>query len=154
MGWGSSAQVGRLNVWGTKAELGAGLVGRKLAGPPVAFIAGRPRAALLFWFLVVVLLSICLLSSGIVAACIAAHILSCLMIQSQKIGKDGCWVFWFYLVILVLCMFFVVHVIVLSDGPGRNQGRVLIDRRQVKSPQYFYCWPSQGGSSVLVLWWF
>ena len=39
-----------------KAELGAGLVDRRLVQapppppPPSNFIAGRPRAALLFWF--------------------------------------------------------------------------------------------------------
>ena len=38
-------------IWRTRAELGAG-VGRPPAGsgPPVVFIAGRHRAALLFWF--------------------------------------------------------------------------------------------------------
>ena len=36
-------------------------------------IAGRPKAALLFWFLKVVLLSICLWSASIVATFIAAH---------------------------------------------------------------------------------
>ena len=38
---------------------------------------GRPKAALLFWFLMVVLLSICLLSASIVATCIAAHFALC-----------------------------------------------------------------------------
>ena len=40
-----------LCVWGTKAELRA-RVGRPQTNwsPPVIFIAGRPKAALLFWF--------------------------------------------------------------------------------------------------------
>ena len=55
---------------------------------------------------------------------------------------------WFVLVLW--CDAFVV--IVLSDEPRQNQGRGLVNRKLVKSPQQFYCWPSQGGSSVLVLW--
>ena len=43
-------------------------------------------------------------------------------------------------------------LIVLSDEPRQNQGRGLVDRKLVKAPQQFYCWPSQGGSSVLVFW--
>ena len=39
--------------------------------------AGRPKAALLFRFLMVVLLSIYLLSSGIVTPCKAAHFALC-----------------------------------------------------------------------------
>ena len=38
---------------GTRAELGARIVDRGLVQappPPVIFIAGRPKAALLFWF--------------------------------------------------------------------------------------------------------
>ena len=51
MGWESSTRAGQLGVWGAGAGLWAG-VGRPQAGwgPPVIFIAGRPRAALLFWF--------------------------------------------------------------------------------------------------------
>ena len=41
------------------------------------FIAGRPKAALLFWFLIVVLLTICLWSASIVATCIAANFALC-----------------------------------------------------------------------------
>ena len=39
-----------------------------------------------------------------------------------------------------------------SDESRQNQGRGLVDNKLVKAPQYFYCWPSQGCSSVLVLW--
>ena len=51
MGWESSTQAGRLGVWGARAGLGAGL-GRPQAGwgPPVIFMAGRTKVALLFWF--------------------------------------------------------------------------------------------------------
>ena len=49
----------------------------KLVEAPSNFIAGRPKAALLFWFLMVVLLSVCLLSASIVATCIAAHFALC-----------------------------------------------------------------------------
>ena len=44
-------QTKQLSVWGTKAELRA-RVGRPQTSwsPPVIFIAGRPKAALLFWF--------------------------------------------------------------------------------------------------------
>ena len=46
--------------------------------PPSSIIAGRPKAALLFWFIMIVLLSICLWSASIVATCIAAHSALCL----------------------------------------------------------------------------
>ena len=44
-------QTKQLSVWGTKAELGA-RVGRPQTSwsPLVIFIAGRPKAAVLFWF--------------------------------------------------------------------------------------------------------
>ena len=47
----SSTQTKQLSVLGTKAELRA-RVGRPQtsSSPPVIFIAGRPKAALLFWF--------------------------------------------------------------------------------------------------------
>ena len=45
--------------------------------PPCNFITGHPKAALLFWFLMVVLLSICLLSASIVATYIAAYFTLC-----------------------------------------------------------------------------
>ena len=43
---------------------------------------------------------------------------------------------------------FAFIVIVLSDEPRQNQGRGLVDRKLVKTPSHFYCWPSQGGSSA------
>ena len=48
MSWESSARAERLSVWG-----GAGGEGWSAAGwlrPPGGFVAGRPGAALLFWF--------------------------------------------------------------------------------------------------------
>ena len=45
-----------------------------------------------------------------------------------------------------------IVLIVLSDEPRQNQGRGLVDHKLVKAPSNFYCWQSQGGSSVLVLW--
>ena len=56
------------------------MVDRKLveAPPPSSnFIAGRPKATLLFRFLMVVLLSFSLLSASIVATGIAAHFALC-----------------------------------------------------------------------------
>ena len=47
---------------------------------------------------------------------------------------------------------FVLIVVVLSGEPRQKQGRWLVDRKLVQAPSNFYCWPSQGGSSVLVLW--
>ena len=55
---------------------------------------------------------------------------------------------WFVLVLW--CDAFVL--IVLSDESRQNQERGLVDHKLVKAPSNFYCWPSQGGSSVLVLW--
>ena len=69
--------------------------------------------------------------------------------KNQKIGKIDVECFdliqWFVLVLL--CDAFVI--IILSDEPRQNQGRGLVDGKLVKAPQQFYCWPSQGGSSVL-----
>ena len=42
----------------------------------------------------------------------------------------------------------------VSKELGRSWGRGLVDRGLVEAPRWFRCWPSQGGSSVLVLWWF
>ena len=69
--------------------------GTFIAGRP-NFIAGRPKVALLFWFFMVVLLSICLLYVSIVATCIAAHFAVCHALynnKSKKIGKNRCLVF-------------------------------------------------------------
>ena len=49
----------------------------KLVEAPSNFIAGRPKAALLVRFLIVVLLSMCLLSASILATCVAAHFAPC-----------------------------------------------------------------------------
>ena len=46
----SSTQTEQLSVLGTKAELGRGLFDRGLVEAPGNFIAGRPKAAVLFWF--------------------------------------------------------------------------------------------------------
>ena len=43
-------------------------------------------------------------------------------------------------------------VLFLSDEPRQNQGVGLIDHKLVKATQYFYCFQSQGGNAVLVLW--
>ena len=39
-------------------------------------------------------------------------------------------------------------------GTTAEQRRGLVDRKLVEAPQLFYCLPSQGGPSVLVLWFF
>ena len=64
--------------------------------PPSNFIAGRPKAALLFWFFIVALLSICLWYVSIVATCIAVHFAVCHALynnKNKKIGKNRCLVF-------------------------------------------------------------
>ena len=52
----------------------------------------------------------------------------------------------------------VFVVIILSDEPRQNQGQEWVDRKLAKAsprpPQYFHCWPSQGGCSVLVFGYF
>ena len=53
--------------------------------------------------------------------------------------------------VLVLWCDAIVSII-LSDEPRQNQRRGLVDHKLVKAPSNFYCWPSQGGFSVLVLW--
>ena len=47
--------------------------------------SGRPKAALPFWFLMVVLLTICLWSASIVATCIAALFALPVVISDKKI---------------------------------------------------------------------
>ena len=69
---------------------GRGLVDRGLVGAP-QYIAGRPKAALLFWFFMVVLLSICLWYVSIVATCIAVHFAVCHALydnKNKKISKN------------------------------------------------------------------
>ena len=58
--------------------------------PPSNFIAGRPKAALLFWFFMVVLLSICLRYVSIVATCIAVHFAGFILYnnKNKKMGKN------------------------------------------------------------------
>ena len=84
--------------------------------PPSNFIAGRPKAALLFWFFMVVLLSICLWNVGIVATCIAVHFAVCHALYNNKkkqIDKNRCLVFLNDLVLFCDTFF----VIVMSDEP-------------------------------------
>ena len=40
----------------------------------------------------------------------------------------------------------------VSEEPRQNLGRGMLDRKLVEVLQSFYCWPTQRGSSVLVLW--
>ena len=64
-----------------------------LLKPLSNIIAGRPKAALLFWFFMVVLLSICLWYVRIVATCIAVHFAVCHAVynnKNKKIGKNRC----------------------------------------------------------------
>ena len=59
-------------------------------------IAGRPKAALLFWFFMIVLLSICLWYVSIVATFIAVHFAVCHALynnKNKKIGNNRCLVF-------------------------------------------------------------
>ena len=89
--------------------------------PPSNFIADRPKAALLFCLLLVVLLARCIPVVSIVYICL----ISILALRP---------------------------VVVLSGESRQKQGRRLVDHKLVQDPSNFYCWPSQGGSSVLVLW--
>ena len=57
--------------------------------PPSNFIAGRPKAALLFWFFMVVLLSICLWYVSIVATCVAVHFAVSHALYNDKNKKIG-----------------------------------------------------------------
>ena len=57
--------------------------------PPSNFIAGRPKAALLFWFFMVVLLSLCLWYVSTVATCIAVHFAVCHALYNNKNKKIG-----------------------------------------------------------------
>ena len=70
--------------------------------PPSNFIAGRPKAVLLFWFFMVVLLSICLWYASIMATCKAVHFAVCHALynnKNNKIGKNKCLVFLYDLVL-------------------------------------------------------
>ena len=52
----------------------------------------------------------------------------------------------FYLFVL-----FFLFVVVVFGEPKQKQGRGLVDHKLVQAPprpSNFYCWPSQGGSSV------
>ena len=89
----------------SRQNKGRGLVDRKLVEAPSNFIAGRPKAALLFWFFMVVLLSICVWYVCIVATCIAVHFAVCHALhnnKNKKIGKNRCSVFLNDLVLFVV----------------------------------------------------
>ena len=124
---------------------GRGLVDRKLVEAPSNFIAGRPKASLLFCLLLVVLLARCIPFVSIVYICLIGILaLRPPVLQFQLPA------------LLLVCVFFVLFllfVVVLSDEPRQKQGRGLVDHKLVQAPpSNFYCWPSQGGTSILVLW--
>ena len=77
--------------------------------PPSNFIAGRPKAALLFWFFMVALLSVCFWFVSIVATCIAVHFAVCHALynnKNKKIGKNRCLVFFNDLVLFCSVILF------------------------------------------------
>ena len=89
--------------------------------PPSNSIAGRPKAALLFWFFMVVLLSICLWYVSIVVTCIAVHFAVCHDLynnKNKKISKNRCLVFLIDLVLF--CSVILLFVIGMSDEPRQN----------------------------------
>ena len=68
----------KIFVFGAVSQLGATVQAKKISLNPTP-------DSFLFWFLMVVLLSICLLSASIVATCIAAHLArSCFMIKKKS----------------------------------------------------------------------
>ena len=77
-------------------------------------------AALLFWFFMVVLLSICLWYVMIVATCIAVHVAFChaLYNKNKKMGKNRCLVFLNDLVLF--CSVILSFLIVMSNEPRQN----------------------------------
>ena len=68
------------------------LVDRKLVKAPSDFIAGRPKAALLFWFFMVVLIYLVCKHCGHLYSCPLCS-LSCFIIKNKKISKNRCLVF-------------------------------------------------------------
>ena len=107
-----------------RQKLGPGFVDRKLVEappPPSHFIAGRPKAALLFWLFTVVLLSIYLWYVTIMATCIAVHFAVCDALynnKNKKIGKNRCLVFLNDFGLVLQCDSF--FVIVISDESRQN----------------------------------
>ena len=127
-----------------RQNLGRGLVDRKLVEAPSNFIAGRPKAALLFCLLLDVLLARCTPVVSIVYICVIhTLVLRPPVLQFQLPAL---------LLICVLFVLFLLFVVVLSGEPRQKQGRGLVDHKLVQAPSNLYCWRSQGGSSVLVLW--
>ena len=66
------------------------------SSPPVISLLAVPRRHFVFWFFMVVLLSICLWYVSIMATCIAVHFAVCHALynnKNKKIGKNRCLVF-------------------------------------------------------------
>ena len=111
-----------------RQNLGRGLVDRKLVEappPPSNFIAGRPNAALLFWFFMVILLSICLWYVSIVGTCIAVHSAVCHALynnKNKKIGKNRCLVVLHDLVLFCSVILSLLLLCLMNQGRTKGEG--------------------------------
>ena len=87
------------------------------------FITGRPSAALLFWFFMVVRLSICLWYVSIVVTCIAVHFAVCHALYNNKNKKIGKYRFLVFLNDLVLfCSVILSLLLFCLMNQGRTKG--------------------------------
>ena len=102
-----------------------GLVDHKLVEappPPINFIAGRPKAAILFCLLLVVLyalfLSRYIAVVSICPVCDSSIVATCPTIPAARFAFRLCFI-----------RFVLLFVVVFSGEPNQNQGQGLVDRK-------------------------
>ena len=92
--------------------------------PPSNFIAGRPKAAILFCLLLVILLLARFIFMSVLSICLVCNfsiVATCRSIQLPAL--------------LFVCVLFLLFVDVLSGEPKQNKGRGLVDHKLVQAPQ-------------------
>ena len=107
-----------------------GLVDRKLVEAPSNFIAGRPKPALLFFLLLVVLFSF-FLARFIAVVSVSICLIRILALRPSILQFQLPALF----LVCVLLVLFVLIVVVLSGEPRQKQGRGLVDCKLVQAPQ-------------------
>ena len=140
----------QLSVWGTKAELRA-RVGRPKTSwsPPVISLLAVPRRH--FCFVSSKLLFFVFLARLIA---VASTVYTCLVCNSSLVATCPSIPAARFVFRLFYSFCFSWSWLLYLVNQDRSKGEGWSTTNWFKPPSNFYCWPSQGGSSALVLWWF